>query len=297
MALKATMEKQIETHAPELLGHYKSFKVSMEKEGLEEITAEVLVGLDFSWSTEGDHWGRHFYSSGIMQLGVKRFMPVALGLDDNARLDGLVFSSFAHYCGDIGIDDPAWNEAVNTWTKAYLRESGESRQGGTNLLSAIQRVIQLYTERHLVADGGWMEPGKQERRRWGRKANDEFVLPRLVRPAAVPMVAYIWTDGEPDPGTEDAIITLLEASCYLPIFFKFIGLGDERFEFLNSLNKRLNSEIDHVGFSRIRDVKTISDEDLYNRVVLGEFARPDEPGQVPWITKAADHEIIVPMAA
>ncbi|WP_131737538.1 VWA domain-containing protein [Actinomadura roseirufa] len=86
---------------------------------------------------------------------------------------------------------------------------------------------------------------------------------------AVPAFVIFQTDGSPDSRT--AAEKLLCASSTLPIFWQFIGFGDNEFTFLHKLDdlpvpgKRA---IDNAGFFPAGlDPKSISDDDLYGHLI------------------------------
>ena len=81
-----------------------------------------------------------------------------------------------------------------------------------------------------------------------------------------PTLVFFITDGENDDynGAKRAITT---ASGY-PIFFQFIGLGDENFEFLSELDTMEGRLIDNANFFPLNDLKHISDEQLYERILV-----------------------------
>lgn len=83
-----------------------------------------------------------------------------------------------------------------------------------------------------------------------------------------PVFVIFITDGENNDRyeTEKALI---KASSY-PIYFQFVGIGDEYFEFLQDLDNLKGREFDNAGFISIRELNKISDDDLYDKL-LDEF--------------------------
>ncbi len=48
------------------------------------------------------------------------------------------------------------------------------------------------------------------------------------------------------------------------IFWKFIGIGDEKFEFLEKLDELKGRFIDNANFISVNDIKGIKDSTLYS---------------------------------
>ena len=56
-----------------------------------------------------------------------------------------------------------------------------------------------------------------------------------------------------------------------PIFWKFIGIGNERFTFLEELDDMSGRVIDNADFVKIEDISNISDDELY-KLLMQEFS-------------------------
>jgi hypothetical protein len=320
--LQASIEKVLEQD-PELVRGHRRLTASLEKHGInpDELNLEVSLTLDRSGSTEGDHWRRYFYRRGIMQKVVRRVIPVALRVDGNGALDGTMFSNDAVDLGEVKITDRGWEDIVNTWVRKFRAETTMGDLGGTNLLEALLLNLDRYARKYsvdstdpaVVAMGGgwmevpegWMDTWRTEsgggRRGWlGRSRGSGRLLPRLVKPALIPLINFTFCDGDVSLEVQRLVIEFLKATCFLPYFESLIGLGDDEFKFFSDLDDELRTEIDHVNFSKIVDITRISDEELYDGIVLGEFAipTPDKPRQTPWLAVVGSpkYNIIVPTA-
>lgn len=75
---------------------------------------------------------------------------------------------------------------------------------------------------------------------------------------------------------------LIETSAY-PIFWQYIGIGLEEFTFLKKSESRKERMIKNAHFFHLNDISTISDHELYERL-LNEFPR--------WYLKAKEKNII-----
>ena len=83
----------------------------------------------------------------------------------------------------------------------------------------------------------------------------------------LPTFVIFITDGDNSDKTSTERV-IREASNY-PIFWKFVGIGNkERFSFLEKLDDLSGRKIDNANFIQIRDINRISDEDLYNQLMI-----------------------------
>ena len=88
-------------------------------------------------------------------------------------------------------------------------------------------------------------------------------------PANIPTFVIFITDGaNSDKRASKEVLT--EASRY-NLFWKFIGIGSEKFEFLERLDTLTGRFIDNANFISVNDLAAISDDDLYT-MLLEEFS-------------------------
>ena len=73
-----------------------------------------------------------------------------------------------------------------------------------------------------------------------------------------------------------------EASKY-PVFWQFVGIGNDRFEYLEKLDDMGGRFMDNADFFQIRDIVSISDNELYTKL-LTEYPS--------WLTEAKQKGII-----
>lgn len=85
----------------------------------------------------------------------------------------------------------------------------------------------------------------------------------------VPTFVIFITDGN-NSDKKDAKLALSKASHY-NIFWKFVGIGDEKFEFLEKLDTMDGRFIDNANFIKIDDLNGIKDAHLYEMLLI-EFA-------------------------
>ena len=96
------------------------------------------------------------------------------------------------------------------------------------------------------------------------------ILNRYVRrePSNIPTFVIFITDGNnaDKKATKDV---LTEASKY-NIFWKYVGIGDEKFEFLAKLDELKGRFIDNANFINVSDLSAIDDKSLY-KLLLEEY--------------------------
>ena len=80
-----------------------------------------------------------------------------------------------------------------------------------------------------------------------------------------PVLCIMITDGDCDDEYE--MKNAIKESAKYPIFFKFIGIGNNRFNFLEELDNLKGSPVDNADFKAIKDIKNTSDTELYNMIL------------------------------
>jgi hypothetical protein len=162
--------------------------------------------------------------------------------------------------------------------KDFVKKAGLRADGGTNYAPVMHEIIGKYgtpikptqvteTSTKEVPAGGFL--GKLfGKTKTVTETTTKTVLPADVKPVQVPTLVFFITDGENwDQGETARVIK--EASKQ-GIFWQFVGIGDERFEFLKQLDELQGRFIDNANFFEVNDIMKISDEQLYDRV-LNEF--------------------------
>lgn len=80
-------------------------------------------------------------------------------------------------------------------------------------------------------------------------------------PSDIPAFVMFITDGEnSDPRDTENIIR--ELSNY-NMFVQFVGIGDEKFDFLEKLDNFTGRKTDNTGFIKVEDINKMTDEELY----------------------------------
>lgn len=167
------------------------------------------------------------YKNGTAQEVVDRLLPMGLKFDDNGELDMWIFA-----------------------------------QRFKRLDSVTEADFYQYVDREILGN-----PKNQlwEATYYAPVMRD--VLNKYVKeePSDIPTIIYFITDGEnfDHPATEALV---REASKY-NIFWQFVGIGREKFTFLKKLDDMGGRHIDNADFFQLNDIRTISDGELYERLL------------------------------
>ncbi len=86
-----------------------------------------------------------------------------------------------------------------------------------------------------------------------------------LEPMNIPTFVIFITDGNNSDKTATKAV-LTEASNY-NIFWKFVGIGNEKFEFLQRLDELNGRFIDNANFVSIDNINKISDNELYQKLL------------------------------
>lgn len=181
----------------------------------------------------------HLYRSGVVQRVTEKALALGSRFDDDGRIDVFVFGVDAQYAGEVGIRD------IGGYVDNLMRR--HRLEGGTQYGRAMQSLRQ-----HYFGDSGKRQQPLRQ---------------------ALPVYVMFVTDGETQ-GQELAVAQMLAGSRE-PLFYKFIGVGRERFTFLQKLDDLRGRLIDNADFVQVNDIDRVSDADLYERLIqeYPEFLR------------------------
>lgn len=245
---------KVESTAPGLVSLAKTAKVSLEKRNLFGSRAKVAVVMDFSGSMSRE------YSSGRVQNLTERILALSTQLDDDGAVDFFVFDTTAAHLGEVPLDNYAG--AVGRLT--------QGRRMGTTDYAGAFRVVR---DHFGFAPPKVVQPEKKGM--FGRKKKVEgavdVALPEGLRPANEPVFAIFLTDGAPNSKPQ-AVQALIEVST-APIFWKFLSIGAESFEFLQKLDDLEERVIDNADYKPIGSIDSLSDEALIDALLdeYGEY--------------------------
>ncbi len=221
------------------------FDLSKQK-GIENQKAQIILCMDYSGSMA------HLYRSGFVQEVLERIVPVAMQFDDNQEFELYLFQNRCYKHRN--------NVTVKNVAGIISREiDGKYDMAGTSYAPPIKQI----KEENCAQSSGFLGMGKKS------------------ATMDLPVYVIFITDGQNDDKTSTEA-ALKEASKF-GIFFQFIGIGNERFSFLENLDNLPGRLIDNANFFQIQDLAKMSDQELYSKL-LGEF--PD------WLKLAKTHNLI-----
>lgn len=174
------------------------------------------------------------YRGGVVQRVAEKTLALASRFDDDGRMDVFLFGLGAHDAGEIGIE--GIGGAIDKLVKRHPLE------GGTMYARAVQEVRTHYF--------GSAKPRRE---------------PLIEQ---TPVYVIFITDGETFDKKESEA-QLREASRE-PIFWKFVGVGKEKFAFLQKLDDLSGRFIDNADFIQIEDIDNLPDGQLYE-MLLQEY--------------------------
>lgn len=231
---------KIEQEAPELLSLAKKADEMLTNKGLNGLTAEVALVLDFSGSMGS------LYRDGSVQALLNKALALATQLDDDGQIDLFIFGTTAEYLGQVDLAN--FRNIVAEATKG-------KRMSTTGYGPAFREVVRHYD--HIGRAGGSTEvkSGGLFKKTVGRVPG---------APADHPVLALFVTDGVPD-SKEDAIRELTAAS-YLPIFWQFVSIGP-KIEFLQKLDDLSARYIDNADYQDVPTVAGLTEEFLFDTLL------------------------------
>ncbi len=200
--------------------------------------AKVVVVLDYSGSMSS------LYSNGTVQRTINRLVPVGLTFDDNGTIDVFLFSNSYMKLDDLNISN--YEHYVNS-----VVHSAPMSMGGTNYAPVLRAII--------IGDT------KQS----GFLFMKTEYTPPIVDNGDPTFILFI-TDGENfDANDTDRII---KQASPMNVFIQFIGIGNERFQYLQKLDDLPGRVRDNTGFSKMQSLDNASDQELYTNV-LDQFSK------------------------
>lgn len=211
--------------------------------------ARVIVALDYSGSMD------NLYRNGAIQRTLNRLVPLGLSFDDNGELDVYLFeNSFRKF-------EPLTLSNYANYKRDII-DTSNYRMGGTSYAPVLRDIV-----------GKFEIPSTPKTSIFGSlfgKKNNTPATPITPITDDGPMTFVLFiTDGE--PGDRAATDTVIRNSAYTNTFIQFIGIGNNDFDYLEHLDDLKDRPIDNTGFSKLTDLTSISDEDLYT-MILKEFS-------------------------
>ncbi|MFC8825926.1 VWA domain-containing protein [Streptomyces sp. NPDC057137] len=216
--------------------------VSLDKHGVTGVVARVILVLDASGSMTA------LYSRGVVKNVAERMAAVAAQLDDDGEMQAWTFATNPARLPDLTIGE------LPEWLRLHVRVGQMSLFG-----------------RKKPPKG--QVPGQVDMRAVGFQNEEQKVIAEVrayVRenPVPAPTLVLFFSDGGVYRDRE--IEAELRAAVEEPVFWQFVGLGRANYGVLQRFDTMAGRRVDNVGFFAVDDIESVSDPELYDRL-LSEF--------------------------
>lgn len=210
------------------------------------IRAAVVMDIDVSGST------KNLFSSGQMEKAFLQILPFGLLFDDNQEID-------VYTCTDgdniYHIEENAKESNHEGYiTKQIVKNARVPLWGGTDYAPVIKQNLEdfgFYKEKSKFLGFG-------KTRSLGQKSSSGY-----------PVVVYFLTDGENSDKTKTMQILQECEDAKTEIYFLFIGIGNQSFDFL----KLIGNKFKNTGFLNVKDLSKIeNDEETAEMLFPSELA-------------------------
>ena len=201
--------------------------------------ARVVAVLDYSGSMY------RMYTDGVVQETLNKLIPLGLMFDDNGEVDCYLFED--GYRKLEGMNSGNYGTYVRDIIKPNYRDMG------CTCYAPVLRGI----NKDYFGDGRKVKG--LFKGLFGKKTEES------VDKNNDPVFVIFITDGSnSDKHDTNEIIRELSSK---NIFIQFIGIGDEKFSYLEKLDGLTGRECDNTGFEKFSGLKGLSDSELYNKVL------------------------------
>jgi hypothetical protein len=240
----------------------KKSAIVLEKLGLAGLQANIVFAIDKSGSMGWE------IDKGNVQEQADRFIGVGMNMDPNKSIDIYAFNHGYEYIGSA-------NESNH---KDFLKKKGLRASGGTEYAPVMKQIIAKYgtaitpqvvqEEVTKEVEAGFLGKLFGAKSKTVTEVVSKTVMPEDVKPVKIPTLVFFMTDG--DNGDRSETTRVITEAAKQGIFWQFIGIGNESFNYLQSLDDLTGRYLDNADFTKISDVNGIADEKLYE-AVLKEF--------------------------
>lgn len=225
----------------------KKASIEIEKAGLFSQRAKVALVLDYSGSM------RPLYKNGVVQRASEGLLALASKFDDDGCIEVFIFHDDAFEIGSL---------CENNFYEFVDREIYQKYKFGQTKYAGVMKRIAIKYFPEL-------------------SKNEEFSVPVSLKVKDPVFVIFI-TDGNNSDRRESTKV--IKETSKLGIFWQFVGIGEEKFDFLQRLDELSGRFLDNANFFQLNDLEKISEEELYTRLLV-EF-----PG---WIKQAREKGLVL----
>ena len=223
----------------------KKAKIVLEKKSLANVEAEIYFAIDRSGSMYYE------YQNGVVQELIDRLLGIGMNMDVDKQIEVFQFDHSSRYVGTATADNHT----------NFVKNNRMTSDGGTKYAPVMKAIIehaQFGTNKEVKKGflGGL----------FGKKAAGTPIQEK--KESKHPIFVFFITDG--DNGDQPETERLIREVSQQPIFWQFVGIGNESFDFLQKLDNLQGRHVDNADFFQIEDLKKISDEELYDKL-LNEF--------------------------
>ena len=228
----------------------KKVEVVLDLRKIPQVKAQVCLCIDGSGSMQS------LYKYGVVQKTVDRISAIAVKFDDNQELDVKVFSD------DCNEAKAATPEMFGSYVNNELLGKRLVPFGGTNYSPFINDVVSSYFSKNESVGKSVLGALKNL---FGGKS-DQKTSTSSKSDSGFPIFCIVITDGQNGDGLETT--RLLEQMKDKDIYWQFVGIGSERFDYVS----HLADSLPNVGFFAINDLDCVKDMELYKNLLSEEFA-------------------------
>lgn len=239
-------------------------RFTLEKKGIPNVKAAVVLNLDVSGSAQG------LFNNGTIQRAFQTVVPLAINFDDNQSLQVFTFASGEEYVTEIQPDANAENYP-NYIKRNILDNYSVKKWGGTDYAPVIKenlRALGYYGCEEKIVEGK-----KGGLFGFGSTKATSTTIEKLRKnnDSGFPSFVVTFTDGQ---NYDQPQITQLLAECEaagVQAYFLFVGIGNPR-EFRNIV--QLGDKFDNVGFVSIADIEHfVGSDDVYDLLLPEELVQ------------------------
>lgn len=198
-----------------------------EEKGLGSEKARVALVLDVSGSMSG------LYENGLVQDVVSRVMAVASKFDDDGTLDIFMYDHRFKRLPSI-----VESELFGFVRREIIQKHPSSIYGGNHESPVMRDIIKKYN--------------KEDKSQY---------------PAFIIFISDGGCETDNPNKSIDSMEKVIRESSNLPIFWQFIGIGNANYGILKNLDTLKGRIVDNANFFALDDLKTISDTELYQRLL------------------------------